>query len=305
MASSPNRQHDHQLHPHQKQQLYPIRVDVTSNDRQLRLVDTLLWDPSIIPAEPEQLALDIVRDAVVLGMGRAARHFTNRLEISETVELQEKVSKQLADQFQVMREIEAMVPQAAAAAAAPTALNSNIQKKRKREDETAPPGDSSSSITAMEKDASSGSAVKEEDNSSKQKTEDNATKEKDPTLPVAPSKHLIPIHLRLSVHGVRIHDEFNYDPEVLSPLQVAQSIATDLKLSQEMVVSIAIEIAEQVAAAAGPPLVLPDHCQVVEEDEGGPQERRNLTAAWMLQNRVHVTNVAHLVAQHRPMEPKK
>jgi len=39
---------------------------------------------------------------------------------------------------------------------------------------------------------------------------------------------------------------------------------------------------------------------VIEEDEGGPQERRNLTAAWNLSNRTHVTNVAHLVAQHRP-----
>jgi hypothetical protein len=34
-------------------------------------------------------------------------------------------------------------------------------------------------------------------------------------------------------------------------------------------------------------------------DEGGPPDRRNATAAWPLEQRVHITNVAHLVAQHR------
>jgi hypothetical protein len=75
---------------------------------------------------------------------------------------------------------------------------------------------------------------------------------------------------------------------------MAQSIGKDLNLADEAVQAIAIDIAEQIYQ-------MPVIKDVVAVDEGGPKlvDRRNMTAAWELEQRVHVTNVAHLVAQHR------
>jgi hypothetical protein len=67
-----------------------------------------------------------------------------------------------------------------------------------------------------------------------------------------------------------------------------------LQLSDEAVVALAIDMAEQIHGLE----VLPDE-EGMEGDEGGPPDRRNATAAWPLEQRVHITNVAHLVAQHR------
>jgi hypothetical protein len=47
-------------------------------------------------------------------------------------------------------------------------------------------------------------------------------------------------------------------------------------------------------------LNLPPDPEQFEVDEGGPQDRRNTTAAWALEQRVQLTNVAHLVNQYRP-----
>ena len=331
-------------------QLYPIRIDVTSNDRQLRLVDTLLWDPSCeFPSSEDdavldQLALEMVRDAVVIGVGRSARYFTNRLEIAETVELQQKISQQMAEQFRAMHEMVAasvtapLQPQSlehatkSVAAIASGEDGSHVQTNpttRQREDETITTGagvgedveerhqqDASpmQDVVATSPSGRDTMALTQEENPPKRPrieakagttiTENKSDKKGKQSLSDAmktSQNNLVSIRLRLLIHGVRIHDDFDYDPAVLSPLQLAQSIATDLNLTPEMIVSIAIEIAEQVAAS-NHPIVLSDGSRVVEQDEGGPQDRRNLTAAWMLPNRVHVTNVAHLVAQHRPLD---
>jgi hypothetical protein len=61
------------------------------------------------------------------------------------------------------------------------------------------------------------------------------------------------------------------------------------------VYAVAVDIAEQVAGIT----LLPDK-DTPEDDEGGPSERQNLSGAWNLASQVHITNVAHLVAQHRP-----
>jgi hypothetical protein len=95
---------------------------------------------------------------------------------------------------------------------------------------------------------------------------------------------------------VRIHDDFHWDPCLagMSPLELAQATGRDLQLSDEAVVALAIDMAEQIHGL----VVLPDE-EGTEGDDGGPPDRRNATAAWPLEQRVHITNVAHLVAQHR------
>jgi hypothetical protein len=34
------------------------------------------------------------------------------------------------------------------------------------------------------------------------------------------------------------------------------------------------------------------------------RDKDNVTAAWALDQRVHITNVAHLVSHHRPIQPQ-
>ena len=113
----------------------------------------------------------------------------------------------------------------------------------------------------------------------------------------------IPIRIRLSAYGVRIHDDFYYDPKLgskTSPLDLAQAIGKDLKLPDELIIALAVNIAEQIGGLNVTPAES-DVSPAVQptEDDGGPKDRRNLTAAWELESRVHVSNVAHLVHQHR------
>jgi hypothetical protein len=90
--------------------LIPIRVDVVSDDKMTRIVDTLLLDPTCWPiplydpleesveANISDLAHSILSDAEVQSMGRTVRHFTGRLDLW-TARLQEKVEEQLRPQL--------------------------------------------------------------------------------------------------------------------------------------------------------------------------------------------------------------
>ena len=265
-----------------QQQLYPIRIDATSNDRQLRIVDTLLWDATLELDHADQLAQQIVADTVVLGMGRAARHFTNRWEIGgDSAEMVTKIAAQIREQWRAIQ-------QRRASSCFHRSSSSATSKKRKRDNDkptaTAAPG------------------VKEKENET---TDESNPKENAASVS---SPNLIPIHLRMSIHGVRIHDDFDYDPTILNPVQMAQSIGDDLKLTPEMVVAVAVEIAEQVAAAEDPIIFWKggdgEEDPIEEDEEGPPGDRRHLTAAWHLPHKINVTNVAHLVASSRPVEPK-
>eukprot|EP00980_Cylindrotheca_fusiformis_P019142 scaffold6486_cov96-Cylindrotheca_fusiformis.AAC.6 len=91
-------------------ELIPIRVDASSDDKSVRIVDTFLFDPTCWPIplsrplsvsveENVQLMADsILSDAETNGMGRTVRHFTGRLDLwSES--LQKKIEAQLRPQF--------------------------------------------------------------------------------------------------------------------------------------------------------------------------------------------------------------
>jgi hypothetical protein len=91
--------------------LVPLRVDVATEDGNVRIVDTLLLDPNCWPvsfdmAAPlhesverniQEMAHSIISDAEVSGMGRTVRHFTNRVELWST-KLQDLVEDQLRPQ---------------------------------------------------------------------------------------------------------------------------------------------------------------------------------------------------------------
>lgn len=72
---------------------------------------------------------------------------------------------------------------------------------------------------------------------------------------VAPtsSTAAIPVKLRVTIHGIRIHDDFFYDSTVpgVNPVTLAQRIGQDLHLSDDITAAVAIEIAEQVMRKSG------------------------------------------------------
>lgn len=60
-------------------------------------------------------------------------------------------------------------------------------------------------------------------------------------------REMVKIHLRLSVNGININDDFQWDPNVPNqcPIAFAQMLARDLKLPDDAVPAIATAIAEQ------------------------------------------------------------
>mmetsp|Transcript_22173 Transcript_22173/g.61728 ORF Transcript_22173/g.61728 Transcript_22173/m.61728 type:complete len:236 (-) Transcript_22173:2816-3523(-) len=90
--------------------LVPVRVDVMSHDKTIRIVDTLLFDPSCWPItlyEPlfvsveenvTHIAHTILSDAEVQPMGRTVRHFTGRLDLWSQ-KLQTSIEDQLRPQL--------------------------------------------------------------------------------------------------------------------------------------------------------------------------------------------------------------
>lgn len=310
--------------------LVPIRIDVFTSDKSLRVVDTLLFDPTVWPipfpqhvvssnsnnnnsrintydaarmawieSNVQLLANELLADQECLGMGRTARHFTGRVDLwSDT--MQSLIADQIRPQLvQVALGTATTARQRPLVAikrktsAADTQSDVTVTKKAKID---------SMEVDTPEKESTKSNEEGQQPPKETETTETTATapaKEKEkadkPTQKLPAKSNLIPIRIRLLVHGVRIHDDFDWDPCLgMSPLELAEAMGRDLNLSDEAVVALTIDMAEQIHGL----VVLPDE-PGTEVDEGGPPDRRNVTAAWPLEQRVHITNVAHLVAQHR------
>lgn len=90
--------------------LIPLRIDVSSDDKSIRIVDSFLFDPTCWPiplsvplsVSVEEnirlMAYTILSEAETNGMGRTVRHFTGRLELWSQ-SLQDKIEAQLRPQF--------------------------------------------------------------------------------------------------------------------------------------------------------------------------------------------------------------
>lgn len=96
-------------------------------------------------------------------------------------------------------------------------------------------------------------------------------------------KEMVKIHLRLSIHGVNINDDFQWDPNVPDqcPIAFARQLVEDLKLSEEFVPPIATAIVEQLGGI---------------QVEGSAKP----TSAFNVDPREQVANVAHITSFHRP-----
>lgn len=90
--------------------LVPVRVDVTSSEKSIRIIDTLLFDPTCWPvpltspikesfeANVSQLAYQILSDQEVHTMSKTSRHFTGRADLFSKL-LLEKIEDQLRPQL--------------------------------------------------------------------------------------------------------------------------------------------------------------------------------------------------------------
>jgi hypothetical protein len=90
--------------------LIPVRIDVVSDDKSIRIVDTLLLDPTCWPIplyaplqeslerNVQELAHTILGEAEVQGMGRTVRHFTGRVDLWSP-RFQAKIEAQLRPQL--------------------------------------------------------------------------------------------------------------------------------------------------------------------------------------------------------------
>lgn len=232
-----------------KPRLIPIRVDAFLNGK-IRIVDTLLVDPNVMPLPHKGLtenceywAYNLLADTEVLGVSRNGRAFTGRLDLYSK-ELLKMITSQIETQLRVALRPPKKGP-------LPLVLTDNSEKVKQE-------------VQADNMDCKSGVA-----------------------------NELIPIRLRLSVHGVRIHDDFDWDPNLgLSPIEFAIGLGDDLNLSVEAKQAVAVSIVEQIHGGKIEQIE-------AEKDEGGPTQRTATTAAWRLEQRVHITNVAWLVEHHK------
>ena len=202
--------------------LIPIRIDVVSNDQSIRIVETLLFDPTCWPiplsrplslsieANIKEIAHTILSEAETNGMGRTVRHFIGRLTLWSQ-SLQDKIEAQLRPQLWQI-------------------VDGHLPKPNKT----------------------------------------------------------IPISLRLVLHGVVIHEDFLWDPNLsVTALDFAQDMAKELKLPDEAVVAIATTILEQTYGLKID--MSPDRSMTATANRG----------AWMMDSKEYIATMTHVVAQHK------
>lgn len=106
--------------------------------------------------------------------------------------------------------------------------------------------------------------------------------------PLEESNALIPISIRLVIHGISIDENIQWDPSVpLSPLEFAQELARDLNLPDEAVIAITICLLEQLYGLD----------MDTSPDESLPQQNRG---AWSLDPKDIAATTNQIVSQHRP-----
>ena len=223
--------------------LYPIRIDISTKDSALRIIDTILVDPTCLPVPPPTTNYnnnDLQTQTIILN----AKHFTQtlladmevegmtnksakigRLRLLENSLLKQLVQAQFQKQLKECLDQELRLRKRYHAAI----LTRKMSKKRKLD---------SNSVNGESKEDDKDVKVKKEESESESQLQ-------------LQKSNLIPIHLRIKENGICIMDQFKVDvdplhPHLSNPILLATSIAQDMNLSPDMINSIAISIAEQI-----------------------------------------------------------
>lgn len=316
MTQRLNHNHNHTL--------IPIRVDCTDPTIPIHIIDTLLFDPSIWPIpyhntirssttttesssqellyidiNAERLAYMILADADVIGMGRTVRHFTGRVDVW-TNTLYEQIKEQIKKQLLSIHLKQYYHYD-----------NNNMNSKRMLHDISDPIMDNSNIITKRKKimtdtdhhnlrndnnEDYSDNVVNEtnnrmnEDNHDNNHDNDNNNNNQSimNTKKSATTK-LIPIKIHLFAYGIEIDDEFMYDPSIaMSYYDIANSIGYDLKLSNEIIQMIAIDIAEQIYGRNEGVTQSHDDKNAITTDD-------DVTSAKVIDSKTHLNYINHQV----------
>jgi hypothetical protein len=295
----------------------------------------------------------VLTDAEVQGMGRTTRHFTGRADLW-SASLQEAIMDQIRPQIQVI----------ANENAAKSFWNAQSQRKKKKRQAT----ETSTSAAAAKKVKATSEETKKPDQQQQQQSSANAPAPATtpPSPPPRPSCYvptpleqarlqyltraiqesssssssssscLIPIRIRMSVHGIRIHDDFLWDPNLhltttatatattitaMNALEFARITGKDLNLPDEAIQAMAVDIVEQIHGLTmcrdddnnksnnnnnnNNFLYKQELSEIIvaekkRSNSNEPHSRHNVTAAWLLDSRKHAMDAAHLVSQHRP-----
>jgi hypothetical protein len=313
--------------------LFPVRVDAWSSDRTIRVVDTFLYDPSAPPGlheDPYRVAYRLLADAEVMGMGRSGRHYTNRVDLYRP-DLHHEITRQIRAQMEFAKQQHRKQVESAEArqsallsrkkrrarAVAMGRLTPAKKSKTKEEYPVVKTGDGAGQADAGKKPEEEQRPKDSLCSESQSSTSPGEGKQSTKAIivPKLASKEIVAsackhVRLRLAAYGLRIHDDFfvdvrhDDDADGMGPIRIAQQLGRELKLPVELVQAIAIEIHEQLH---GRP-VHDDALMLAGGDDGQPppevlRDKDNVTAAWVLDQRVHITNVAHLVSHHRPNAP--
>ena len=311
--------------------LIPIRINVVSKDQTVRIVDTLLWDLSLgsDAQTAHDLAYHVLSDLEVQGMSRTARHFTGRVELWNST-AQQLIQNQIQNQLDAAVHAFAIEQRRVVGKRRQLPMIQNQENKmdpsllgtnKVHQTEVNPESSAEEITTTPLVAASSGSPEKS--------SHDHHHRHKRKKSP-----NIIPIRLRLIVNNVRIHDDFEWDcnlQHVYSPLDMACDLGRDLKLNDEAVQAIAIEITEQILRAShshehrhGLPSFSSSYLGWNEDSEQlyRTLQRRhkesktavllvppssakdispsNTTAAWEMDARDHVTNTTYVISQLKP-----
>ncbi|EEC45543.1 predicted protein [Phaeodactylum tricornutum CCAP 1055/1] len=217
--------------------LVPIRVDAFYEDDKkmihIRLVDTLLLDPQLLPLphssleeNTQHLAYTMLSDAEVLGMGRTVRHFTGRLDLWSHP-LQQLIADQIRPQLQqALSGKRVLLDTIRERNTKKVKLEGNSTSSGKdpgsglpnSNSQVAPPESAKEALKSSEGENTQTVTAATEKVDFASKTKDEGTEQVHSFSRLeqekSSSSSLIPIRLRLSVHGVRIHDDFLLGPSI-------------------------------------------------------------------------------------------
>uniref|UniRef100_A0A7S1ZM05 Uncharacterized protein n=1 Tax=Ditylum brightwellii TaxID=49249 RepID=A0A7S1ZM05_9STRA len=201
--------------------LFPIRIDASSSDNSIRLIDTLLIDPTCLPIPLSSFSEDamqsyisqnthefvntLLSDMEVYGTSRTSKHFAGRVDLWNVVSLREEMERQVKEQLE---------------AAISLSVGNNA------------------GITSTTSDAT----TKKDDT----KKEETTKKEENPNLKR--------IKIRIRDNNILILDEFDYDTSTSPspdgcPIAIANQLVQDLNLPESCGVAIATSIAEQICGS--------------------------------------------------------
>jgi SNF5 / SMARCB1 / INI1 len=321
--------------------LYPIRIDVSyptaaqSSSQvsastkssaasgppapvmSIRIIDTLLVDPkSLIRMDQRsqmqlfyQWAHSIVTDAMVVGITRNHNHTSTTNRTKETTTTTTTV-------------------EATSTTGASTTSSSTSEFKGRYSIEVVSSSSSSAAVDAVQQSANyvpgqliqlillqiqSQCRTMAQYQQLRMQYDDDVTNRPSSTS----CSDLVPIRLRMELpNHVRLHDDFVWDmrnSHTVTPIQVAQSMVTDLQLSEDTVPIICAHIMEQIIRHVGSHGISTVHNNHVDGDDAnihtdegmmmGPIHElllppsthpQPITAAWEISPTIHTSNVSHL-----------